>query len=184
MIRKILAACALLFAFSIPAVAAPTGDTGFYFGADAVYDGLSLKSGVVAKTPNALYGVNLYGGHELLQGVAVEVGYTGVYSSASLASATEQGVHADVVLRVPLTDSLDLKALGGVNYVASAAHVIDFNAFATYRSFNWGWHIAAGPELTIASDLGLRVLAGYQQGGFGPAGNGDLTVSAGLAWHV
>ena len=173
-----------LFLFPGHALAAAAGPSGFYFGADAVFDDVSLKAGVPDKSPNALYGVNLYAGYEVLQGISVEVGYEGRFSSASLASATEQGGHADAVFRVPLTDWADLKAGGGLNYIASVANVTTLESFAAFHSFNWGWHIFAGPEITLTPSVGWRTLLTYQQGGFGAAGSGDLIVSSGLAWHI
>jgi len=176
---------ALLFIIlAPPAFAAASGSTGFYLGADAVFDGAGINAGSIGRAPKALYGVNLYGGYEVLQGISVEAGYQGLFSAANLGSATEQGVHGDVFFRVPLTDWADLKAGGGVNYTASAATVTAFESINTYHSFNWGWHLSAGPELTVLPTVGWRTLLTYQQGGFGPFGTGDLIVSSGLAWHI
>lgn len=167
----------------VPASAAPEGPTGWYLGADAVYDGARYDGKVVRQAPNALYGVNLYAGYQLFQGISLEGGYTGRFSNASLSSATTQGVFGQAVVRVPVTDAVDLLGSFGVDYMATNVHI---NDFGTFKGFAWGWRLGAGPEFTvIVPQLGWRTMVGYEQGGLGHLGSGgDVTLQSGLVWHL
>jgi len=177
-----LALMGLVFYVAV-ADAAPSGPTGWYLGADAVYDGARYDGTIVRKAPNALYGVNLYAGYQLFQGISLEAGYAGRFSNASLASATTQGIFGQAVVRVPMTDSFDLLGSFGIDYMSTQVHV---NDFSTLRGFAWGWRLGAGPEFTvIVPQLGWRTMVGYEQGGLGRIGSGgDVTLETGLVWYL
>jgi len=179
--KRIIIALAMLFGLASPAIAAADGPTGILFGADVVYDGLNFSRHThITQAPSVLYGADLYAGLQIFNGVSVEGGVTGAWNGSTSAAVGVQGLFAEATVRVPLEDWLDLDVVPGITW--SVGH-LSVPQVGDFHSYAWGYRLGAGPEVTIAPNLGWRTLVSYQQNGF-TFTTGQVAVSTGLTWHI